>query len=38
MIGLINLELSNSVFNFTQENNKFEPYFDSAKNLVEITF
>ena len=33
MIGLINLEVYNSIFNITEENNKFELYRDTSANF-----
>ena len=34
MIGLVDLEVYNSIFNITEENNKFELYIFPEKNLV----
>ena len=33
MIGLVDLEVYNSIFNITEENNKFEIYRDSSNKL-----
>ena len=38
MIGLINLEVYNSIFNITNGNNKFEIYSEKMQDLEEITF
>ena len=38
MIGLINLEVYNSIFNITKENNKFELYSEKLQQPEEITF
>ena len=38
MIGLINLEVYNSIFNITKENNKFELYSEKMQDPEEITF
>ena len=37
MIGLINLEVYNSIFNITNKNNKFELYSENMQNSNEIT-
>ena len=38
MIGLINLEVYNSIFNITNKNNKFELYSENIQDVEEITF
>ena len=38
MIGLINLEVYNSVFNITEKNTKFEICFEFTQSFEETTF
>ena len=38
MLGLINIEMYNCIFNITNKNKKFEHYFEKMQSLEEITF